>query len=411
MKIANRLIVASSLLLAAGCAHHDRQTSAGYSSTTYGTVGTSGAGAYSSTDRYNTSDRSARYSSPNASTETSGSFNSQSSQNSASVSGGFQGDAGLTTQVQQSLKNDTSIANFSSGIMVNAQNGTVTLTGTVPSEQDKQKVESMVKNTSGVVTVNNQLQVSLRPTSERQDQGSRIYHDSKDQGSISPGATTSPTTPPSDFSKPQTSTTGTSTSDLTASGTASAGTTGLSKNDQPNSATSPTGTSGTADLSSSTKSDLNTPGAATSATTDSSKPSADASGTAAQSTTPSTPTSDRSSTRIYGDQKNTSSGAVSGDASAAGTLSFNVQGTTEADKSIGRQVMQELRSDATFGAMLNQIKINVESGKVTLTGNVKSEDQKQKAESIAQKVTGVSTIDNQLKINAEASTGASTDSK
>src|SRR5258708_691042 len=137
MKIANRLIVASSLLLAAGCAHHDRQANTGYSSTTYGAVGSSGTGAYSSNDR------TGRYSSPSdTTTDTSRSFNSQ-SQTSTSVGGKVEGDASLTTQVQQSLKNDSSLASISSGIMVNAQNGTVTLTGNVPSEQDKQKIESM----------------------------------------------------------------------------------------------------------------------------------------------------------------------------------------------------------------------------------------------------------------------------
>ena len=84
-----------------------------------------------------------------------------------------------------------------------------------------------------------------------------------------------------------------------------------------------------------------------------------------------------------------------------------MQGATDADKSIGRQVMQELRSDASFASMLSQIKINVNSGKVTLTGNVKSEDQKQKVESTAQKVTGVSTIDNQLKVSADAASNES----
>ena len=74
--------------------------------------------------------------------------------------------------------------------------------------------------------------------------------------------------------------------------------------------------------------------------------------------------------------------------------------------------MQELRSDPTLGAMLSQIKINVESGKVTLKGNVKSEEQKKNAESVAQKVTGVSTIDNQLKVSADASsTTSGTESK
>ncbi len=380
MKIANRLIVVSSLLLAAGCAHHDRQTNTGYSSTTYGAVGSS--------------DRTGRYSSPSdTTTDTSGSFNSQ-SQRSTSSGGRVEGDASLTTQVQQSLKNDSSLASISSGIMVNAQNGTVTLTGNVPSEQDKQKIESMVKNTSGVVSVNNQIQVSLRPTSERQDQGSRIYHDSKDQGSTtSPGGAFDASKPPSTSDTSAAGTTGTSPTDQTSSGISSST---PSTPDQSNLGTSKS------DLTASGTSSTGTPGTDASKSGVSGTSPTDVNGTADQSATPSSPTSDRPATRVYG-QQDSSTSTASSDTAAAGSLSFNVQGTTEADKSVGRQVMQELRSDATFGAMLSQIKINVDSGKVTLKGTVKSEDQKKNAESIAQKVTGVSTIDNQLKVNAEAS--------
>jgi osmotically-inducible protein OsmY len=369
MKIANRLIVASSLLIAAGCAHHDRQANTNEYSPTYGAVGTSGTGAYSSpTDRYSSADRSGRYSSPNQ-TDSSTSFNSQT-------------DSTLTSQVQQSIKNDTSLAGFSSGIMVNAQNGTITLTGSVPSEQDKQKVESMVKNTTGVVSVNNQLQVSLRPTSERQDQSSRIYHDSKDQGAATPSDTsinrptatdTSPSAGTSSFesSKPQSPTPDSGKNDLT------------SKSD-------PTSTPST------DSSKLGVTGTPSSTDLAASSPNS-------QPSTPSTPTSERPSTRVYsGQQKDPSATGIATDATSADTLSFNVQGTTDADKSIGRQVMQELRSDATLGAMFSQIKINVDSGKVTLKGNVKSEEQKKNAESIAQKVTGVSTIDNQITVGADA---------
>src|SRR5207249_6686201 len=47
-------------------------------------------------------------------------------------------------------------------LQISFQNGTVVLAGNVPSEQEKQKIETIVKSTTGVVNVNNQLQVSTQ---------------------------------------------------------------------------------------------------------------------------------------------------------------------------------------------------------------------------------------------------------
>jgi len=47
---------------------------------------------------------------------------------------------------------------------VYAQNGTVTLSGTVPSTRERDMIESLVRNQSGVVAVNDQLQVGYPPT-------------------------------------------------------------------------------------------------------------------------------------------------------------------------------------------------------------------------------------------------------
>src|SRR5258708_5160666 len=48
-------------------------------------------------------------------------------------------------------------------IQVSAKDGTVTLTGTVPSEQERRMVDAVVEHTSGVLAVNDQLQVSPLP--------------------------------------------------------------------------------------------------------------------------------------------------------------------------------------------------------------------------------------------------------
>src|SRR6266481_1309387 len=144
MKISSKLTIVSSVLLIAGCAHRERQA------------------------QYNESHPSSSYA---AGTTSQFQGNSQ-----------FQGRTGsdqtLVTQVQDALKRDTTLAAIAPRIEVTAQNGTVTLSGSVPSDQDKQRIEAMVKSTAGVVSVNNQLQVSLQPTSERPGQQSKLYQES-----------------------------------------------------------------------------------------------------------------------------------------------------------------------------------------------------------------------------------------
>jgi len=69
-------------------------------------------------------------------------------------------DRTLVSQVRTELNKDASLAAIVPTIQITAQNGTVTLSGNVPSEQEKQKIEAAVKNAGNVVTVDNQLQVS-----------------------------------------------------------------------------------------------------------------------------------------------------------------------------------------------------------------------------------------------------------
>src|SRR5205085_6056045 len=70
------------------------------------------------------------------------------------------GQSGMVTQVQQQLSQDPSLAALVPNLQISFANGTVTLAGNVPSEQEKQKIETIVKSTTGVVNVNNQLQIS-----------------------------------------------------------------------------------------------------------------------------------------------------------------------------------------------------------------------------------------------------------
>jgi len=73
-------------------------------------------------------------------------------------------DRALVSTVRQALNNNPTVAPVSQAVYVSARNGTVTLTGTVLTEQDRQFIDNVVRNTSGVYSVNDQLQVPAQPT-------------------------------------------------------------------------------------------------------------------------------------------------------------------------------------------------------------------------------------------------------
>jgi len=145
MKIAKKLTIVSSLLLVAGCAHQERQARYDESSTIYGASSTTSSGISGTAS---------------ATAQPSTSF-----EGTATTSATSQTDQTLVSQVQQAFRNDSTLAAIAPSIQVTAQNGMVTLSGKVSSEQEKQKAETMAKSASGVVSVNNQIQVPLQPTS------------------------------------------------------------------------------------------------------------------------------------------------------------------------------------------------------------------------------------------------------
>jgi osmotically-inducible protein OsmY len=167
------------------------------------------------------------------------------------------------------------------------------LTGTVPSEREKQRIETLAQSLSGVSRVDNQLQVSLAPTSEGVGQTSRIYSNSTSQaaGTI-PGQ-------------------------------------------------------------------VNTEGL--------------------------TPTSDRQdSNRVYSND----------------SFKVTVQGANETDQTLSQQIRSTLQKDPAIASLGSNVKISLENGKATLMGTVTDEDSKNKIESAIQQVSGVTSVDNQLQVNA-----------
>lgn len=68
----------------------------------------------------------------------------------------------ITTKVKTAIMSDTSISAGARFVSVNTTDGVVTLTGTVSSRSDRDKIGKIAKNVSGVVKVDNQIAVSKK---------------------------------------------------------------------------------------------------------------------------------------------------------------------------------------------------------------------------------------------------------
>jgi osmotically-inducible protein OsmY len=83
-------------------------------------------------------------------------------------------DRALESALRDQLNRYGELASTAPNVQITARNGTVTLAGTVPSERERQMIEAMVRNTGGVTSVNDQLQVSYSPTGAY-NQPARVY--------------------------------------------------------------------------------------------------------------------------------------------------------------------------------------------------------------------------------------------
>jgi hypothetical protein len=70
------------------------------------------------------------------------------------------------------------------------------------------------------------------------------------------------------------------------------------------------------------------------------------------------------------------------------------------DDRIQEEVCDCMTDDPTLDA--SDIEVHVGSGVVTLTGTVSSRDQKRRAEDVAERVSGVKDVTNQLRVSREA---------
>ncbi|HTL56746.1 MAG TPA: BON domain-containing protein [Candidatus Limnocylindrales bacterium] len=83
-------------------------------------------------------------------------------------------DVALDTALRAELNRYGDLGTIAPNVQVYSQNGVVTLTGTVRNERDREMIDALVRNTSGVTSVNDQLQVSYPPTSSY-GTGPRVY--------------------------------------------------------------------------------------------------------------------------------------------------------------------------------------------------------------------------------------------
>src|ERR1041385_639596 len=146
MKIQGTLTVLSSLVLLAGCAH--RAEYAAYDQNVP-------SPSYNGTTTYNNQSSTYNNSSTTSVAPQNNTSVGISQQNSASLTPNAS-DQSLVFQVRQALHNNPNLTEVVPNIQINASGGTVILTGSVPNEQQKQAVETLVKSTTGVVNVNNQ---------------------------------------------------------------------------------------------------------------------------------------------------------------------------------------------------------------------------------------------------------------
>jgi len=79
--------------------------------------------------------------------------------------------------------------------------------------------------------------------------------------------------------------------------------------------------------------------------------------------------------------------------------SFAEKGKKISDDALTDQVLVKLANDADVGGV--KFDISVHDGAVTLKGKVRTEKQKQKAEKVAKKVKGVTSVNNQLIISPD----------
>jgi osmotically-inducible protein OsmY len=320
MKIRDLLILASPVLLAAGCAYNERTSR-------YGEVPVYGDEVVSTPDYTPTTPAAPVYSTTRV------------SQGSGATGLMTDSDRELVTSVRHQFDRYGDLSGLAPNIQVTALNGTVTLTGSVPNERDRQMVEAMVRNTAGVVGLHNQLTIAdpRTPTASQADRALEYQ--------VRQSLNNQPTLVTASRNVRITARNGT----VTLSGTVPAAedrqliesitrnTAGVATViDEIQIAFQPTGRPG----------DVN---------------------------------------RVYS-------------ASTGDIFNLHVQGLTDNDRVLAQRILEGLRTDPSLNSFLPSVDINVSESKVTLQGTVQSEQQRQMIVSAIRRAAGSDNVLDLLKV-------------
>jgi len=83
------------------------------------------------------------------------------------------------------------------------------------------------------------------------------------------------------------------------------------------------------------------------------------------------------------------------------TLTPLDQGKSEADRTITQQIRKAVVDNDSLSTNAHNVKIITVDGTVTLRGPVKTAEEKAMVEAVAQKTSGVKTVDNQLEVERD----------
>jgi osmotically-inducible protein OsmY len=228
------------------------------------------------------------------------------------------------------------LSTLKQNVEITTRNGVVTLTGSVPGEQEKDMVQAMVENTMGVVSVDNRLHTTAStPLPFNQTDrvlANRVRQAIKEQPQVAAYAPNLGINADSGV--------------VTLTGTVA------SERDR--------------DLIEHVAE--NTPGVQ---------------GLIDRIDAPLTPTG-RPESRVYAD-----SGEF---------FNLNVRGLSESDRVLAQRILQDVRTDAALSTSLPVVNMNVSDGKVTLRGNVQSEEQRRAVVSAVRRAAGAENVYDDLKV-------------
>src|SRR3954452_1005100 len=183
MKIKTQVLASATLLLlAAGCTTRSHQ--AGYDNSHYGQTVISAPPVGTVGTTYDSSGTPI-YSSGTSTTGTPSGY----AYTNNTYAQGQTFTSPLAQRIRQELGGYGRLGTVAQQIQISEQNGAVTLAGTVPSQQDRELIDAVVRNVNGVTRVNDQLQIGSLATGTPggYQQSSRVYApNGYQEGNLSP---------------------------------------------------------------------------------------------------------------------------------------------------------------------------------------------------------------------------------